>query len=362
MAVMIRETFRIFGQHWARWLGVIVLALLPMLLLWFIMFQSISPMMTQLAASSTPYETIPPEQVEALLRSMGLAFVVICGLSLLIGIYETLIVLGLGTALASSDLRGENLSFDDALTIALTKRAMPLLGGLFVVGFAIFALYMVAGLLTMVCIGVVLLPLVLYVTLVWLPLLAPTMVLERGSFTRLLARAWFFGKKRIWLTLGVWTILGLMGFLVALISMVGMMPLLGNPEFMLDAAYGLPPTELIYSPLNIITSTVSMVLQLVFGVFMVIFFTVVYHDVRAQYDPPGSEAAIAAGDSPPPPESAFTGQDLVNVLVVTVVAGMVVCVMMVIMFALMSVLMVPIMGSIDPEVWENLALTMEAAQ
>lgn len=363
VAELIRATWRIFSQHWARWLGVILLAVLPMMLMWFIMYRMMqSPMMVeimQMSAYSSYDDTLSPAQAEALLGSMGMFFAVTCGLGLLVAIYETLIVLGLGTALASADFLEKKQSFDEALTIALSKRSLPLLGGIFVVGLAVSLLYMVAGLLTMVCVGVVLLPLVLYMAVVWTPLLAPVLVLERGPFMRLLARAWYFGKKRIWLTLSVWILLWLGSFVIAMISMVGYIPMFSDPAFMLDPS-GYPPPDMIYSPLNMAVSGLSAVVQLVFGVFVIIFFTIVYHDAQACHDPRGATAAIAAGNPPAPPESAFTGQDVMNMIIMTVVMGVVLCVMMVIVMALMMTIMIPLMENIDPEMMEVLIATMEA--
>lgn len=331
---LVQWTGQIYVRHLRQWLLLAALVLIPLAFVnglavaWmFDRFDALDPAILERLLNQSPDQDLlldPDVQAQLIQAGLGvLAFVAAwAGSQIVLGI----VLGGAGSALAAASFRGEGASLGRALNRALFTRGGALIGGTLLVWISMAALVGLSSIV--VCMGILVTVAMIALYLVWVPLLPPVLVLEEGPLTRLLARAWYFAKKRIWLVLAASLSLLALRFAFSLLLALGVGPLLtllGPESDALAVASG---------------QVADVIVQAVLLPLGVIFFTLFYEDSRlrleSEVDSFGPEAAAPFAAPPEPPLTAADLPRLAGVVLVIMVGGFFLLQTLTLMAALMS--------------------------
>ena len=223
--------------------------------------------------------------------------------SLVLRIAESYFVLsliaGVGTLVTAARLHNTELVWRDILNIAFVLRGLQLFVAHFIVSLLVFGLTLFTILGTCICIGVFGTPLTIFLLTGWVPFLSPVLLLERGPYSRLLSRAWYLGKKSIWVNIRV--IIACLVLTVALNTLTGQL-LKDNTDL----------SNLIQQLTTYGVWTIEIVL-----------FSIIYYDARLRYDSEEAIEAVSIGRPIEPPEPTFTRDDRRTVLRIMYYFGLV---------------------------------------
>ncbi len=312
-------TIRIYRQYWPRWIGLAAMAVLP-------------PLALNLALSASQTETLDPALLDEVMRSLeqglmpdeatlqaltqGLVRLIAITLGMLAVtlLFQAVLLSGAGAVLASGAYHGQAVALADGLRAALGERFAALVGGHAAVGGVLVGLLIASFLTITLCVGIFGLGVTAYVYLAWFPLLAPVLVLERGRVGVLMQRAWYFGKKRIWLLFGAVAAFLLVRF-AALIAAALLSGLVG---LILPAGAATWADALLFAAGQVIVMPLE-----------AIFYTLLYEDTCSRFDPallspaargPEPSAAGAGPEATAPAEPFLTAADLPNLVMVSMAA------------------------------------------
>lgn len=304
-ADLIRWTLRIYLRHLPSWLALAALTLIPLAVFNVVvdLWQAGLVDWERLNAAFA----IPPQQSALLDPALLLQFIQLSiseiGAQLIVQLVQGVILGGVGAVLAATAFRGQTVSLLAGGRVALGERLTALVAGHGVALGALIALIIASAFGMLFCVGVLGFGAAAYMYLAWVPLMAPVMALERGPLARLLARAWYFGKKRVWVIFAAFLALWALGFCLSL--PVG---------WIVDVLLGLLPSSDLLRVTGVQASVVIVQgMTLPLGA---IFYTLLYEDARLRLDMPGG----AAGDVADPPEGAITAADLPNLMGVALLA------------------------------------------
>ncbi len=224
---------------------------------------------------------------------------------------------GIGALMTSAAYQGGAVSLAAALQgIGPRLRALGL--GHLLAGLVLIALLVGSILGAAFCVGILGLGLTIYVYIAWVPLLAPTLALEDGTLKGRLRRAWSFGKRRVWLifsiTLGLYALRFLLGIPLDLLAA------LLAPESAVAAQIMTMLVEVLVLPLG------------------VIYFTILYQDVRGRQE---QIALEVEGAERPATEPILSAADLPGVFGVSMTA-------LALLFALYMFVMLRTMPAVTP--------------
>lgn len=329
---MALRAVQIYARHWRLWIALAALAVLPVQALSLAaapaqadMLQAMDDLARSLGPDALEAGALADEALLQDLQALGNqavgVFTLTLGLGLLGLMIQAVVLGGAGALMTVRADRGEHVSLGQALTTALGRRLVPLLGGHLVVGTVIVGLLitilLISGVLlssplfALICLSVFALGIVAYIYLAWFPLLAPLLVLEHGPLSVLLQRAWYFGKKRVFQVFTAVTVFLLLRF--AALTVAGM----------LAAFLGIFLPEGTVLALGLILDVLVLVL---IAPLEAVFYTLLLLDARQQLLPEAdAESPFAASTAPgaetvaPPPEPFLTAADLPNVLTVAFV-------------------------------------------
>ena len=311
-AQMWNETWDVFRAQWRRWIALGLLALVPPLIGRLLL--PIGPAFNQLAAilsSDGPSCAAQGPRSDDVLGALLLGLLVV-----VLGWGYTLIVAnGAGAIMTSRVLTGQPASLRVALRTVFTWRARALIGANVLVGLALLTVMGSSMALTIYLIGLLGFVFLLYMAVAWLPLLNPLLALERGPLRRLLSRAWYFGRNRIWVIVAVLLCL-------AAVSFVAEAPVSLMRSRMLTDTVGQWPdcTRVLtdgYWAWQAVFTVMTLLEQSVVLPIGVILYTILYYDARARLDAPNSDVLIEAGDPARPLEAWLVKRDLINLMAFT---------------------------------------------
>ena len=304
-------TIRIYRQYWPRWIGLAAMAVLP-------------PLALNLALSASQTETLDPALLDEVMRSLerglmpdeatlqaltqGLVRLVAITLGMLAVtlLFQAVLLSGAGAVLASGAYHGRAVALADGLRAALGERFGPLVGGHAAVGGVLVGLLIASFLTLTLCVGIFGLGVTAYVYLAWFPLLAPVLALERGRVGVLMRRAWYFGKKRIWLLFGA-----VAAFLLVRVAALIAAALLSSLVGLI-----LPAGAATWADVLLFATGQVIVLPL-----EAIFYTLLYEDTCSRFDPALLSPAASAGpEATAPAEPFLTAADLPNLAMVSMAA------------------------------------------
>ncbi len=295
---MIRWTVRVYGRYFPQWIMLGLLAVMPLVLinlaLAVILPQPsfdpdlLAQLMGPLESGRIPANpALAQAALDDLLRNSILMLQQVA-LQLFIQIVVSGVIAGgIGAVMASAAYQGGVVSLAAALR-TIGPRLRALLGGHLLAGLVLIALLVGSIVGAMFCIGILGLGITIYIYLAWVPLLAPVLALEEGTLSGRLRRAWSFGKQRVWLIFAMMLALYALRFLLSV-------PL----DFL---AMLVAPQSLALAQ---VVAVIVEVLVLPPGV---IYFTVLYQDLRGRYEQlalepdiaerPAAEPILSAADLP----------------------------------------------------------------
>lgn len=304
---MIRWAVRLYFQYFPQWLVLGLLAVAPLVLINLALAAilpqpSFDPAALEQIMGSLESGQMPGDA--ALLQSTMdnlLQNSLLMLQQVVVQLFIQIVVLGvigggIGALMASAAYQGGAVSLAAALG-RIGSRLRALGAGHLLAGLVLIAMLVGSILGAMFCVGVLGLGLTIYTYLAWVPLLAPALALEDGTLSGRLRRAWSFGKQRIWLIFAMTLALYALRFLLSV-------PL----DFL---AILLAPDSLVLA--QIMTMVVE-VLVLPLGV---IYFTILYHDLRGRQE---QIALELAGEERPVAEPILSAADLPGVFGVSMTA------------------------------------------
>lgn len=309
-SAMVGFTIRVYFRYFFQWLALSVLAFVPVgILLRFFMGTLFDVSLQAAQANLGGQLDLAALAGPVLILALG---------GIAVSLFQLLVMGGAGSILATTALRDKPPSLNRALGFAFGTRLRSLILGHVYVGVILIAAWIISALLVFLCIGVVGLWICFYAIVIWMPLLAPVLVLERGSVRKLTRRAWYFGKKRAWLLLGATLALTVWQYAVSLpLDAIAWNALNG---ILIGPRATIPQIEAAYGQIIWLLLVMQFILQTVTVPFRVIFFTLVYHDTRWLYDPPVADDAVVDDiEYPPPQEPYLTSADAGNVFLIPLV-------------------------------------------
>ncbi len=267
LAEILDRAFRIYRQNFLKLLGIYAIPFIPIML--------IQTATTAYLTSSTLQD--PSTFLDdANLMGLGIATIVV---SLILGLASFVLISGFATTAftraAANAITGKPVGILDAYRSisrpALTMLLALLLMLIIIFGISIWAIIPIVGWFSGPGI-------LLFITLIVSPLLAPVIVLENHGAAASLRRAWDLGRTRFWWLIGFAIVLALLGQLIItgpiyLLSSV-LQGILGSlPNLSMETQLALT---------NVASGLASTILTLFYAPLQLTMFTVVYFDLRVR--------------------------------------------------------------------------------
>lgn len=291
---MLDHAIRLYRRHFLTFVGIIAIVQIPLTVLQLI-WSALA--VTTFAEELTQPGTIPtvPDPLSAMGGATGLFGVFI------VGLLSFILIQGVGTAaltraIADSYL-GQPISMMESYR-RISRSWWPLLGALFLaglvaIGLAIWFMIPCVGWLT----G---LGMLMFFSLVIVPLIAPTIVLEKQPPTQAVRRAWDLARRRFWWVLAFTLILAIFQYVIV----AGPTALV---TFLTQSAFGGPletfnrsTTEVILQ--TSIQSAVTLLFSLLYIPLQLTAITLMYFDLRVRTE--GFDLALLAESASETPEAA----------------------------------------------------------
>ncbi|MBN2472801.1 MAG: hypothetical protein JXN59_18905 [Anaerolineae bacterium] len=277
---LLQWTFRIYASDFTRWLLLALLAVVPLVIVNYavaavlpqpsfdpeLLDQFLAPLESgEMLSNPALQQELMDDMLQNSLLMLQLLAIQLLAQIIILGT----IAGGAGAVMASAAYQGEPVDLGAGLH-ALGQRIGALLSGHAIAGGILLALLVVSILGTAVCIGVLGMGLTIFVYLALIPLAAPALALEEGNASRLLRRAWNFGKRQVWVIFGITVALYALRLLLA---------------FPLEIIQGLVAPESL-----LVTQAITILVEVLVLPVGVIFFTLLYEDSRGRQEAAEMEA------------------------------------------------------------------------
>lgn len=306
-ADLVRGTWQLYRRHFVQWLIFAVLLALPTVVMSVVSFMSWTPLQNSMTGMMA-WESgeLSSAEVQRFLsdfiRQIVAISTVMCGLGFIVGVFQ-LLLYGTGIQMAGAAYKGQKVGFDKAVAVAMVERGVTFVGGHFLVGVLLLALVVASSVLIICCIGLLGYLLALYIGLAWLPMLGPVLILERGSFGRLMSRAWYFGRKRVFLILIAAILILVLNAVISWpFNALGMAVAPVRMEEVMEAVEAGRTFDFSWVswPALILSTAGSVIAQMIVTPFSIIFYTLLYYDTRLRLEPENFDAVYQEQDPPEP--------------------------------------------------------------
>lgn len=277
---LLDQAIRLYRRNFLKFIGIIAIVQIPLTLL-----QMVSALLT-VGGMSAPFDSdsnIPTDLAE-ILGFVGL------GGTILVAIVTFVLVQGVATAALTRAIAGSYLGESVGMLEAYRKIGRSwvsligalLLTGLIAIGLLIWTLVPCIGWLT----G---LGMLVFLSLVITPLIAPIIVLEKQAATEAVRRAWDLARRRFWWVLGFVLILVLFGQLIITIPVVLITYLF---QFIVGGGpFAMSTTE---TMIQTVTQSLSQLgLSVIYLPLQLTAITLMYFDLRIRTE--GFDLAVLAG-------------------------------------------------------------------
>ncbi len=284
------RSFRIYRQNFFPFLFLAIIVEIPLAVISTVLVEpqsvALQNAMTKMGVQPNQ-TTISPDQAQAiigpLLSSLAGVFAILIIVTIISTILQQIVVTGSFVYITSENHLGRTATLSDGLK-AVSTRFQPMLGGLIIFYAAILAASI--AMVFALCLCGLGFGIIGYATLAGSSLLIPVLLLERGTVSTSLGRAWMLGKSRIWAILAITALISILGGIVSfVISVLLDRTLVSNPA---NVNLGV----------TIVTTILATLPSVLLAPILPIAYTEIYFDARVRLE--GLDIALKSVNLPAP--------------------------------------------------------------